>query len=102
MTPEGKRAALAEARDGPRTLAWLATRAELRRSGAMDRTLGRTGMGGMMAGTIFGSPVAGFVGSMLAEQLFDSAGDFGEGDLSAQPGNEQIGDSRGDYLGGDF
>src|ERR687885_857320 len=104
VTPEGERAALAEGRDDPRTLARLATRAEMRRPGVMERTLGGTGMGmgGMMAGTIFGSLVAGFVGSMIAEQFFDSVGDFGEGDLSAQPGDDQMDDSAGDDLGGAF
>jgi hypothetical protein len=104
VTPEGERAALAEDRDDPRTLARLATRAEMRRPGVMERTFGGTGMGmgGMMAGTIFGSLVAGFVGSMIAEQFFDSVGDFGEGDLSAQPGDDQMDDSAGDDLGGDF
>jgi hypothetical protein len=34
-------------------------------------------MGGMMVGTIFGSLVAGFVGSMIAQQFFDSIGDAG-------------------------
>lgn len=39
-----------------------------------------TGMGGMIGGSIFGSLVAGFVGSMIAEEFFNSIGDldFGE------------------------
>ncbi len=41
--------------------------------------------------------MAGFVGSMMAEQFFDSVSDLGEGNLSAQPGDEQM-----DDLGGDF
>src|SRR5215213_102044 len=66
--PEGERAALASSRDDPKALARVATRAELRQPGTMERTLGAPtmggmGMGGMMAGTIFGSLVASFVGS---------------------------------------
>ncbi len=106
VTPERERAALAGDRDDPKTLAQLATRAEMRQPGVMERTFGGmgTGMGGMMAGTIFGSFVAGFVGSMIAEQFFDSVGDVGFGD-------EQIADSTwgdtgsdfgGDFGGGDF
>ena len=60
-----------------------------------------------MAGTIFGSLVTGFVGSVIADQFFDSVGDidFGGSDPSAQPGDEQMDDSAGDDfgdLGGDF
>jgi hypothetical protein len=116
-TPEGERAALAEGRDDPKTLARLATRAEMRQPGMMERTFGGRGMGIGMGGTIFGSLVGGFVGSMIAEQFFNSMGgfDFGESDLSTQPGDEQIddssagedygsdwGDAGGDYGGGDF
>lgn len=79
LTPEAERAALAGSCDDPKTLARLATRAEMRQSGAMERTFGGrglgTGMGGTMAGTIFGSLVAGFVGSMIAQQFLDSVGD---------------------------
>jgi hypothetical protein len=111
VTPEGERAALAGGRDDPKTLARLATRAEMRQPGVMEHTFGGrgmgSGMGGMMAGTIFGSLVAGFVGSMVAEQFFDSVGDFGldEIDPSAQLGDEQMTDSAGDDFGdfgGDF
>src|SRR5215204_1517156 len=113
VTPERERAALAGSRDDPKTLARLATRAEMRQPGAMERTFGGrgmgAGMGGMMAGTIFGSLVAGFVGSMIAQQFLDSVGDdieFDEGDPTAELGDEQVADSTGDefgdYGGGDF
>jgi hypothetical protein len=108
-TPEGERVALAGARDDPKTLARLATRAEMRQPGMMERTFGGrgigTGMGGMLGGSIFGSLVGGFVGSMIAEQFFDSIGDvgLGESDLSAQPGDEQVDDSgAGDDYGSDW
>jgi hypothetical protein len=109
VTPEGKRAALAGDRDDPKTLAWLATRAEMRQPGVMERTFGGrgTGMGGMMAGTIFGSFVAGFVGSMIAEQFFDSVGDVGFGDEQIADNTwgdtgDTGGDFGGDFGGGDF
>jgi hypothetical protein len=112
LTPEGERVALAGSRDDPKTLARLATRAEMRQPGAMERTFGGrrlgTGMGGTMAGTIFGSLVVGFVGSMIAQQFLDSVGDdigFDEGDPTTELGDEQVADSAGDdfgEFGGDF
>ena len=107
VTPEGERAALAGSRDDPKSLARLATRAEMRQPGTMERTFGGTsrgpGMGGMMGGmggTIFASLAAGFVGSIIAQQFLGSVGDdvgFGEGEAS-----EQSGDDSGDFGGGDF
>src|SRR5215210_7047049 len=70
VTPEGERAALSGGRDDPKSLARLATRAEMRRPGTMERAFGGVGgglgLGGMMGGmgsTIFASLAAGFVGS---------------------------------------
>jgi hypothetical protein len=109
LTPEGERAALAGSRDDdPKTLARLATRAEMRQSGAMERTFGGGGLRTGMGGTIFGSLVAGFVGSMIAQQFLDSVGDdigFDEGDPTTELGDEQVADSAGDDFGdfgGDF
>jgi hypothetical protein len=111
-TPEEERAALAGGRDDPKTLARLATRAEMRRPGTMERTFGNTGrgpgMGGMMGGmggTIFASLAAGFVGSMIAQQFLGSMGDFGEDDPSVEPEDAQTDESAGDDFGeagGDF
>ena len=115
VTPEGERAALAGDRDDPKSLARLATRAEMRQPGTMERTFGGVGrgpgMGGMMGGmggSIFASLAAGFVGSLVAQQFLDSVGDFGfdEGDTSEQSGDEgtydDAGGDSGDYGGGDF
>src|SRR4051812_32975507 len=79
-TPEGERAALAGGRDDPKSLARLATRAEMRQPGTMERIFGSTGRGpgmgggmmGGMGGTIFGSLAAGFVGSVIAQQFLGS------------------------------
>jgi len=110
-TPEGERAALAGGRDDPKSLARLATRAEMRQPGMMERTFGDTGrgpgMGGMMGGmggTILGSLAAGFVGSVVAQQFLDSMGGFDEGDMSEQSSDDSGdygGDDSGDYYGGD-
>ena len=133
-TPEGERAALDGGRDDPKSLARLATRAEMRQPGAMERLFGGTGrgvgmggmMGGGMGGSMLSSLAAGFVGSIIAQQFFDSMGGFGEGDTSAQAGDDSSdsgsddsssddygtgdyssddyggGDYSGDYGGGDF
>lgn len=100
--PEGERAALTESHDDPKVLARLATQAEMRQPGMMERIFGGRGMGtsmgGMMGGSLFGSLVAGFVGSMIAEEFFNSVGDlgFGESDTGTQPGDEQTDDGAGD------
>ena len=111
-TPEGERAAaLAGGHDEPKSLARLATRAEIRQPGTIERTFGGTGRGagmGGMGGTIFTSLAAGFVGSIVAQQFLDSMGEFGfdESDTSEQSGEEETydnaGDGYGDYGGGDF
>lgn len=79
--PPSEQASLAGAQTDPQSLARLATRAEMRQPGTLERAFGGggggLGMGGMMAGTIFGSLVAGFVGSMVAQQFMDGMGDLG-------------------------
>jgi hypothetical protein len=115
VTPEGDRAAMAGGRDDPKSLARLATRAEMRQPGTMERTFGGVGGGLGLGGTIFASLAAGFVGSMIAQQFLYSVGDFGEGDASEQAGDGETyddsagddygdpgGDFGGDFGGGDF
>jgi len=113
VTPEGERAALAGDRDDPKSLARLATRAEMRQPGTMERTFGGvgrgSGMGGLMGGmggSIFAGLAAGFVGSLVAQQFLDSVGGFDEGDTSEQSGDEgtydDAGGDSGDYGGGDY
>src|SRR5215210_4478439 len=50
QTPEEERSALAGGRDDPKSLARLATRAEMRRPGTLERTFGNTGRGAGMGG----------------------------------------------------
>ncbi len=107
VTPEEERPADGHS-DDPRSLARLATRAELRQPGTMQRTLGGGGTasgGGMgMGSTIFTGLAAGFVGSMIAQQFFDSAAsDFDAGGAGdAAGGSLDSGSAGEDFGGGDF
>ena len=102
--------------DDPRSLARMATRAELRQPGTMERTFGTMqgpGLGGIFLSTIAGA----FVGTAIAGAFFDNesgndasgndsasadgdAGDAGDGfDGGGDMGG---GDFGGDFGGGDF
>jgi hypothetical protein len=93
LTPEQRRQVLGElsnevpeyegrgASDDPRSLARLATRAEVRQPGTLERTFGNIGGGGgpsfgsMFASSLLGS-IAGYViGSAIADQFFSDHGD---------------------------
>ncbi|MDQ3666281.1 MAG: hypothetical protein M3410_06720 [Acidobacteriota bacterium] len=67
-----------QAKDDPQSLARLATRAEIRRPGTMERTFGRMGggtsMGGMMAGSFLSSIAGVVVGSAIAQSFFGGSG----------------------------
>jgi hypothetical protein len=75
--------ATADLKDDPRAMARVATRAEMRNPGVMERTLsahpaqGAMGGGMMagMAGTLMMSFAMGFVGSMAATAFLDAMGD---------------------------
>ena len=99
--------------EDPRSLARMATRAEMRQPGTMERTFsgigpagGGIGLGGLMAGTFFSSMAGMFVGSMIANSFFgygapagfDQAGSEGELADSGQDAGGQ--DAGGDYGGG--
>lgn len=93
--PEGERATS----DDPRSLARMATRAEMRQPGTMERTLGRGGgMGGLIAGGLLASVAGAFVGTAIADAMFDSNDSGESSDASADGGDG--GDSGGDYGGG--
>jgi hypothetical protein len=88
LTPEQRRLLLRELAaevppeervqgDDPRALARMATRAEMRRPGTIERTLGGVpvgggfgGFGGVLGGTLLGSLVGSFLGTAMAEQFF--------------------------------
>jgi hypothetical protein len=116
--------------DDPRSLARMATRAELRQPGTLERSFARTGgvgggfgggmgMGGMIAGSLLASVAGAFVGTAIADSLFDlsdsgdAGGDAGAdagadgsadgGDVSADGGGwGGDGGGWGDFGGGDF
>ena len=105
--PDGERATS----DDPRSLARMATRAEMRRPGTMERTLGRgggmggMGMGGLIAGGLLASVAGAFVGTAIADAMFDS-NDSGESSEASADGGDggdaggDTGDAGGDYGGG--
>jgi hypothetical protein len=119
LSPEQRRQVLAELSaavppgeqaqsDDPRSLARMATRAEMRQPGTMERVLGGRGgmgMGGLIAGGLLASVAGAFVGTAIADAMFDS-NDSGEsseaadgGDTAADTGDAG-GDAGGDYGGG--
>jgi hypothetical protein len=77
--PERERATVNPANNDPQSLARVATRAEMRNPGTMERTLAARpgGMGGGMgmAGTLLTSFAAGFAGSMVASAFLNSMSD---------------------------
>jgi hypothetical protein len=103
-------------RDDPRSLARMATRAEMRQPGTLERQfggmnpagVGGIGMGGLMAGS-FLSTIAGVViGTAVADALFnDGSYDQGYADGSESANDDSdsgdTGDSgdSGDFSGGD-
>jgi hypothetical protein len=85
--PEIERAAAARGGDSPGALAQLATRAEIRQPGAMDRIFGGVGaapgasfgsgfggpgLGSMLAGSFLASMAGTVLGSMVAQHFFQS------------------------------
>jgi hypothetical protein len=94
--PEAERAQSAD----PQDLARMATRAEMRQPGMMERTLGGhrgPGMGSMIAGSLLGSVAGAFIGTAIADAFF--ADDFGGAEeftggeefAAAEPGAEDFG-----------
>jgi hypothetical protein len=77
--PASERASVeATSSEDPRAMARIVTRAEVRQPGVMERTLGGTGAGMGMAGSLLTSFAAGFVGSMVAQSFFSAIGGFGD------------------------
>jgi hypothetical protein len=127
LTPEQRRKALHDLSaavpeheraggDDPRSLARMATRAEINRPGTVERAFGGGGgMLGGMGGPLLGSFAAAFAGSLIAQSLFsefggeeaaaqDDGGAEGDaGDAGDAGGDTGGGDSGGgDFGGGDF
>lgn len=107
QVPPGERATS----DDPRQLARMATRAEMRSPGTLERSLGPgamggVGMGGLLAGSLLASVAGAFIGTTIAGAMlagFD--GDPGAGDVAGDGGyggDEGSGDVAGGDHGGDF
>ena len=94
--PPGESAAVAATPvDDPRALARVATRAEIRQPGLMERTLGGGGMG--FGASLLSSFAMGFVGSMVANSFFSAMGGFGHEDAAAGDENHDAdGDQNAD------
>jgi hypothetical protein len=132
LTPEQRRLALQQlgqalpaqerlSSDDPRSLARMATRAEMRQPGTLERTFGGVssgggigmggmgmGMGSLLAGSLFASLAGSFIGTAIAQEFFDNdtgfdggdgGGEYGDG--GAEMGGDQTFDSQGD-AGSDF
>lgn len=99
--PASERARVEQGGADPQVLARLATRAEIRKPGAMERMFGQAGgmsMGGLVAGTLLSSIAGTVIGSMIAREFFanpahagadglESASESGEdGFADADPG----------------
>lgn len=107
-TPERERAAARG--DDPETLARLATRAEVRRPGTLERVFGGAGgpgFGGLLAGSFLSSLAGTVIGSMIAREFFSHAtADAAQDDPAAQDtdygADEQVAGDYGDDTGSDL
>ncbi|QDW61886.1 hypothetical protein [Oerskovia sp. KBS0722] len=125
LTPEQRRRVLAElgenlppaeraTSDDPQSLARMATRAEMRNPGTLERSFGGRqggpGMGSMIGSSMLGTIAGVVIGSAVANMLFgpmfgDPTADFaGDGGTSGagDPGATEGDPGAGDTGGGDF
>jgi hypothetical protein len=85
----------ANAQPEPNALARLATRAELRQPGTLERVFGGArfggapgmGMGGSFAGTLLSSIAGTFIGTAIAHQFLGGFGDHADGGAHADADN---------------
>ena len=90
--PASERAVAEQAGATPQALARMATRAEIRQPGAMERMFGQAGgmsMGGLMASTLLSSIAGTVIGSMIAREFFGGERHGAAGvDGTAEPGED--------------
>lgn len=89
--PDAEGAAAARMGDSPDELARVATRAEVRQPGTMERVFGRlgsAGMGGFLAGTFLSSIAGTVVGSMIAQNFLGGHSGSGLGGDAHHPAHE--------------
>ncbi|GAA3609145.1 hypothetical protein GCM10022223_26490 [Kineosporia mesophila] len=97
--------------DDPRSLARMATRAEMRSPGTLERSFNRPGlgggmggggmgMGGMIAGGLLAGVAGAFVGTAIADAMFDGfdGSEFQEGYEAAADDFTQQGDQVGQQV----
>ena len=102
LTPEQRRQVLSElsnalppseraSSDDPRSLARMATRAEFRQPGTLERTLGPArqgpGLGTIIGGSLLGTIAGTFIGTAIAEQFFDDNPPEDQADDSGDSGD---------------
>jgi hypothetical protein len=90
------------ARDDPQSLSRMATRAELRRPGTLERTFGGMqpgGIGGFLAADFLSTIAGVVVGSAIADAIFNDGG-YEQGNADGAEATEAGGD--GDFGGGEF
>lgn len=92
--------------DSPQSLARSATRIEMQRPGTLQRAFGGPGLGGRaggaglgMGGMLLTSVAGAFIGTAIAQEIFDNNDVQGEGEMADDQGNE--GDQGGDAGQGD-
>lgn len=115
--PVPERSAALVTGEAPGALARVATRAELRQPGSMERAWSRTGaaaapgmgFGGMFGSSLLGSLAGSVLGTVIAHQFFDHHPEasqlFGSGgSLADDPwtGAADTGGDPGDFDGGSF
>lgn len=109
--PQGERDAALRGGDAPGALARVATRAELRQPGSMERAFGRMGpgmgLGGMMAGSFLSTMAGAVLGTAIGHSLFaNEAGAAGiPSSGTGDAGYADAGDAGGDFggdVGGDI
>jgi hypothetical protein len=90
--PASERALAEQSGASPQALARMATRAEIRQPGAMERMFGQAGgvsLGGLMAGSLLGSIAGTVIGSMIAREFFANESHGAAGlDSAREPGQE--------------
>jgi len=98
--PAAERAAIAATSvDDPQALARVATRAEVRQPGILERSVGSGALG--FGANLLSSFAMGFVGSMVAQSFFSAMGGFAGSEANAvEPsgGESELADNDSDLL----
>ena len=93
--PAEKSAIAATSAEDPKAVARLATRAEVREPGIIERTMGMGNAG--FGANLFSSFAMGFVGSMVAQSFFSAIGGFdGGATQGADDGSANFEESNGE------